>query len=256
DFEAFDDRGHPAEANAFGNGAALGGFGLAVLEEMIHGGAAWVGDADRDVFSLFTEERRCARNGAAGADGADEAVDIAVAIVPDFRTGRNVVRLAVIQIVPLIGKYHAVLFGFLQLLGEAPTDVLVIVRIGKRSSGHFHELSPAEAQHVFLFLALRFRNNDHRTVAARIGDQCEANAGVAGGRLDDEPAGTPFAALFRFHDHLPAGAIFQRAARVHEFGLAEDGASGRLGSALKLDERCVADGFDNAVTDLHARFRD
>ena len=57
DFDVLDDRGHPTEADAFGNGAALCHFGLTILEEMIHGGPAWIGDADRDVFFLFTQER-------------------------------------------------------------------------------------------------------------------------------------------------------------------------------------------------------
>jgi len=51
---------------------------------------------------------------------------------------------------------------------------------------------------------------------------------------------------------LPAGAILHRAARIHELGLAENDAAGRLGSALELDQRGMADGFNNAVADLHA----
>ncbi len=124
------------------------------------------------------------------------------------------------------------------------------------TAGTSYQFGPAEAQHVFLFLALRLRNDNQCAVTARIGDQGQADAGIAGGRLDDESAGAQFAALFRLHDHLPAGAIFHRAARVHEFGLAEDDASGRLGGVLQLYERRVADGLDNAFADLHARFRD
>src|ERR1700756_2080427 len=40
--------------------------------------------------------------------------------------------------------------------------------------------------------------------------------------------------------------------RVHELGLAQNGAAGRLGDAPELDQRRVADGFDDAVVDLHA----
>src|SRR5262249_21690314 len=156
----------------------------------------------RDVFFLFTQKRRRARNCAAGSDGADEAVDISLALVPDLGTGRDVMRLAVIQIVPLIGEYHAVLFGFLQLFGETSTDVLIVVGIGKWSGGNFNKLGAAEPQHVFLFLALRLGDDDDRAIAACIGNQCEADTGVAGGRLDDEPAGTQFATLLGLQDHL------------------------------------------------------
>ncbi|MGY4469856.1 hypothetical protein ACVWWK_005565 [Bradyrhizobium sp. LB9.1b] len=39
----------------------------------------------------------------------------------------------------------------------------------------------------------------------------------------------------------------------HELGLAQDGASGQFGSTLELDQRGVADGFDNVVFDGHVR---
>ena len=34
-----------------------------------------------------------------------------------------------------------------------------------------------------------FGNDDQRAIAARVGDESEANAGVARGALDHEPAG-------------------------------------------------------------------
>ena len=68
--------------------------------------------------------------------------------------------------------------------------------------------------------------------------------------FDHEPAGLELAALLRLEDHLPAGAVFHRLARVHEFGLAENGAAGRLRGALELDQRRVADGFDDVCTYL------
>ena len=49
-------RRHAAKPDAFGNGAAFGRLGLAVLEQMIHRSAARVGDADRDVSFLLTQE--------------------------------------------------------------------------------------------------------------------------------------------------------------------------------------------------------
>ena len=49
-----------------------------------------------------------------------------------------------------------------------------------------------------------------------------------------QAAGAQLAAFLRFQDHLPARAILYRAARIHELGLAENGAAGRLGRALSL----------------------
>ena len=43
-----------------------------------------------------------------------------------------------------------------------------------------------------------------RAVAARIGDEREPDAGVAGGSFDHQPAGLDLAALFGLQDHLAA----------------------------------------------------
>src|SRR5262249_45252898 len=104
-------------------------------------------------------------------------------------------------------------------------------------------------------LALRFRDDDERAISARVGNQCEPNAGIAGGGFDDQTTGPQFAAFLCFQDHLPAWAVLDRTARVHEFPLAENGASGRFGSALELDQWRMADRVNGAVTDLHARFQ-
>src|SRR5262249_45610882 len=86
DFQSVDDRRDAAKADAFGYGAAFGRFCLAILEQMVHRRPARIGDADDDVLVLFPEEGGDAGNGAAGADRANEAVDMAIAIVPDLRT--------------------------------------------------------------------------------------------------------------------------------------------------------------------------
>ena len=100
-----------------------------------------------------------------------------------------------------------------------------------------------------------FGDDDQRAIAARVGDQRQADAGVAGGALDHEPAGLQVAALLGLQDHLAAGAVLDRAAGVHELGLAENGAAGRGRRAFELDQRRVADGFDDAVADLHGDLR-
>ena len=50
--------------------------------------------------------------------------------LPDFRPGRDVMRLAIIEVVPLIGEQHAVLFGLAQFVGKPAADMLIIVRVG------------------------------------------------------------------------------------------------------------------------------
>ena len=163
--------------------------------------------------------------------------------------------LAVVEIVPLVREDDAALFGLLELLGQPPPDMLIVVRVGVGRRRHLDKLGAAQPNHVLLFLALRFGDDDQRAVSPRIGHERKADAGIAGGCLDDQAAGAQLAALFRLKDHLPAGAVLHRAARVHELGFAEDRAARRLRCALQLDERRVADCFNNAVADLHARSR-
>ena len=74
----------------------------------------------------------------------------------------------------------------------------------------------------------------------------EADAGVAGGALDNRAARSQPAARHRLGDDAERGAVFDRGAGVHELGFAEDGAAGFLGGAAKLDERRAADGGGDA----------
>jgi hypothetical protein len=160
-------------------------------------------------------------------------------------------RLAVVEVVPLVGEQHAVLLGLAQFICETAADMLVVVRIAEGQCWHFDEFSAEQAQHVLLFLALRFRNHDDGAIAARGGDQRKADAGVAGGAFDNEATGLEIAALLRLKDHLLAGAVLHRLARIHELGLAENGATGDFRGAFQFDERRVADGFDDVITNGH-----
>ena len=65
----------------------------------------------------------------------------------------------------------------------------IVVRILVRHRRDLFQLGAAQAQHVLLLLALRVGNDDQRAIAARIADEREADAGVAGSALDDEAAG-------------------------------------------------------------------
>jgi hypothetical protein len=50
-----------------------------------------------------------------------------------------------------------------------------------------------------------------------------------------------------------SGAVLHRLAGIHELGLAEDVATGFLGSTLQFDQGGVADRFDDVFVDVHVR---
>src|SRR6185312_16272629 len=67
----------------------------------------------------------------------------------------------------------------------------------------------------------------------------------------DDAAGLQGAAGLGVLDDAPGRTVLDRPAGIEEFGLAENGAAGQLRRPFQLDERCVADGFDEIVAYLH-----
>jgi hypothetical protein len=66
-------------------------------------GSLRVGEADLDAGIALLESDRDTAERAARADGADEAVDLAAGLFPDFGAGAVDVRLPVGDIVELVG---------------------------------------------------------------------------------------------------------------------------------------------------------
>ena len=95
------------------------------------------------------------------------------------------------------------------------------------------------------------RDHDEGPVTACIGDDRKTNSCIAGRPLQDQTARLQLATLLGFEDHLPSGAVLDRLARIHELGLAENGAAGLFGSSLQLDQRRVADRFHHVIIDFH-----
>ena len=82
----------------------------------------------------------------------------------------------------------------------------------------------------------------------------QADAGVAGGALDDGAAGPQRArSCSASRDDVQRGAVLDRLAGIHELGLAQDVAAGQLGGASQPDQRRVADGVEDVLLDLHCR---
>src|SRR5271167_3049789 len=117
-----------------------------------------------------------------------EQIKPSIRILPDLRTRRLVMCLAVVEIVPLVGEDDAVGLALAQLLGKAPADVLVKVWIAVGDRRHFDQFGPAETQRILLFLALGLRDHDHGAISAGVGDEREPDPGIAGGAFDHDAA--------------------------------------------------------------------
>ncbi len=152
-----------------------------------------------------------------GANRADEPVDMALRVSPDLRPGRQVMRLAVVEIVPLVGEQNPVRLGSRETLGQPSRHMLIVVRILVGQGRNLDQLGPAQPKHVLLFLALGIGNHDQRAVAARIGDERQPDAGIARRSLHDQPARLDVAARLRLQHHPKRRPVLHRLARIEEF---------------------------------------
>jgi hypothetical protein len=91
-----------------------------------------------------------------------------------------------------------------------------------------HDLGAVRAQHRDLLLAHLVRHDEDAAVALSRGRDGEADAGVAGGRLDDRAARLELPVALGLLDHREPDPVLDRAAGVEVLELGEDaGVAGR-----------------------------
>ena len=191
------------------------------------------------------------RDRAARADAGHEVRDRAVGVAPDLGAGGLVVRARTVGVRVLVGLERA---G--DLACEAVGDAVVrLGAVGRDGRGRHHDLGAVRGEHVALVLADLVGAHEDAPVAALLGDEREAHAGVAGGRLHDGAAGLQLALGLRGVDDPPRDAVLRRAARVEVLELHQHrGIRHPLGDPVELDERGVADEIDDGLCVLHAVF--
>src|SRR4029078_519232 len=159
--------------------------------------------------------------------------------------------LAIGDIVELVCPDGAFGRRFGQSLGQAGGIFHIIVRILVGDRRDLDELGAKESQRVFLLLALGDRDDDDLLEAHGIANDGEADAGVAGGSFDNGAAWPQLTLGNRVLDDEQGGAVLDRLAGIHEYVVAENGASGKLGGLLQLDQGRVADRGDDIRFDIH-----
>ena len=244
DRRAFEIAGDAALADALGDRGALAledAAGVIGVERRAEG----IGEGDLDIGIALLERHADARQRAARSDRADEAVDLAVRLSVNLGTRRFVMAAAVGDVVELVRPHRPVGLRLRQHFSQAAGIFDVIVGVGIGDRRHLDELRADQPQHVLLFLRLRVGDHDHAAEAERRRDHADADAGVAGGPLDDYAASPQLAARHSVLDDGERRAVLDRSAGIHELGLTENGAAGRLGSRPEPDQGCVADRFDD-----------
>ncbi len=196
DRRAFEIGGHAALADALGDrraGALQFAGRIIGIERRPHR----VGERDLDVAVALLERHADAGERAAGADCADEAVELAVEIVENLRARRLVVAAAIGDVVELVRPHRAARLGPGERLGQPTGIAHVIVGIGVGNRGHLDQLGAGEPKEVLLLLRLGVGDDDDGPVAERARHHRDADPGVARGALDDHAARAQRAAMRR-----------------------------------------------------------
>ena len=184
---------------------------------------------------------RLQRNGnagkrAAGADRAGKAVDFAVGLPPDFLARCFDVALPVGYVIKLIGPDRAVLFGSLPIARRAGRRFLRSCS-GLEYGTAGTSINSAPQSRSVSFFSLLCVSGMTMTLRKPMALPTRASPIPVLPAVPStiSAAGPQRALLDRVLDDEESGAVLDRLARIHEFGLAEDIAAGRSRDAVKAD---------------------
>ena len=169
-----------------------------------------------------TKRPRHAGQRAARTDRTDEAVDLAIRLLPDLGAGRFQMKVTVGKIFELIGPPGAMRFRFVERFREPPGGmhkmIGVLVRHG-RNQLHFGAIS---SQRRNFLAALVIGHDDDGAMPKGAADHGESDAGIARGALHNDTARLQCSCLFRVENHAECCPVLDRTTRIHELGFAED----------------------------------
>ncbi len=142
--------------------------------------------------------------------------------------------------------------GAFGLADEAVGDVVVAVGVLRRHGGRAYDDFGAVGLHgVALVLADLVGAHEDALVAALLGDEREADTGVAGGGLDDRSAGLEQSGGFGGVDHLDRDAVLGASTGVEVLDLGGHRRRSCGGDGRELDQRGVADELNDVFSDSH-----
>ena len=223
----------------------------AVVEEVVEDGACGIDADDFDVRVFLLEVTADSGDGPAGPHADDEVRDPALAILPELGAGGPVVTFGIGGIRVLIG-----MVGARNVVRELLDHLVIAARIVYGHSGRADDdLGAQGLEQIDLFLGLLVGHGEDGLVALDDGHQREAHAGVSRSALHNRAAGLEPSTALGLFDHGDGNSIFDAAARVQVVALGVHLGFRAAHDAVQLDERRVANGFEDVVV-AHARTSD
>ena len=199
---------------------------------------------DLDAGLLRLEGFADTGDGAARAHASHEDVHLTIGVGPDFLGGGGPVDGRVGGVVELLRDEVAAVGGG-ELLG-------LLDRAGHAfGAGGEDQVGPVGLEQQLALAAHGFGHHEGALVAAGGAHHRQADAGVAGGGLEDDGVGRDLAGGFGGVEHGYGDAVLDAVGRVEELQLEGDGGAVGRSQTVKLDERSVADEFGDVAGDAH-----
>ena len=115
----------------------------------------------------------------------------------------------------------------------------------------YDNLRPVRTEQLHLFAGDLVRHRKYAVVAAQGSDNGQADAGIAGGGLDDCPSRQQFAFPLRRCDHGQGRAVLDATSGVQVFELRQEMASDTAGGPVQGQQRRLAHQVQKAVGHFH-----
>jgi len=193
----------------------------------------------------FLEPLRNAHRGAGGSERDHHGGDPALGLIPDFLRRPEIMGPDVIGVVELIGA--EILF---RVFPKHPvSDLDGAVRPLRR--GGKDQLRAHRPQNFFALFAGRFGHGQAQLVAFRRGHHGQSDAGIAAGRLQNDPAGFQVAPFFGVFDHAERRSVFNGSPGIRGLQLGQNRDLFIRIQLRDFHQRRVADAIHNAFIHVH-----
>ena len=168
-----------------------------------------------DVRVLVLEVLAGAGDGAAGTDACNKNIDLAVGLLPDLRAGGRIVRGRVCRVDELT-RDKAVRGLLRKLICLRDRAGHTLCALGQ------NQLRAVGLEHIAALDGHGLGHGEDDAVAAGRRDSRQTDAGVAGGRLDDDRARLEQALCLCVVDHCLCDAVLDTAGRIEVLELRQN----------------------------------